>query len=135
MASAFALDKFVSSPALERVKAVSAGLPSSALRQLTTRSPVTLTDLAGIVAPRRTLDRRLKEGQPLTRGESDRLLRFIGIYDEATRILGSREAAMKWLRQPKYAFDGEVPLHLMAPEAGAKVVRDLFIRAAHGMLA
>lgn len=135
MATAFEIDKFASSRSMDRVQAVRSGVPASALRDLTKRSPITLADLAGIVAPRRTLDRRLKEMQPLTRDESDRLLRFLDIYNEAKRLTGSADEAIRWLRRPKWSLNDEVPLDLMATEAGARVVQELFLRASHGMLA
>src|SRR3546814_884569 len=63
MATAFSLDEFAAAPLLERAHAVSAGLPAKAVRDLVADPAITLADVARIVGPRRTIDRRLKENK------------------------------------------------------------------------
>lgn len=135
MASSFSIESFVSLPPIRRAEAISAGLPAAALRTLTDDASITMTDLAKIVAPRRTLDRRLKDGGALSTDESNRLARFIGILDLATDIFGGREAAMAWLDGPKRRFDGKSPIALLDSDTGAKLVEEILQQARHGFTA
>lgn len=135
MATAFSLSSFLDSSLLDQSKAVAAGVPASALRELVDNSTLTLADLAKIVAPRRTLDRRLKENGNLSPDEGDRLARFASILRLCEHIFGGRIAAMHWLETPKHRFDGERPIDLIRTEVGAKLVEQLLVQAQHGMMA
>lgn len=132
---AFSLDRFLGAPPLARALEVDAGLPASAVRALLKDGTATLSDIAGIVAKRRTLDRRLAADEPLTLDESDRFARLAEIVALATHVLGDKARAMAWLREPKARLDGARPLDLMRTHAGADLVANLLHLAQHGMLA
>ncbi|MGH6781263.1 MAG: antitoxin Xre-like helix-turn-helix domain-containing protein, partial [Sphingomonadaceae bacterium] len=66
MATTFSLESFVKAPPLRQAEAVARGLPVKAVRDLVADPAVTIADVARIVGPRRTLDRRLKEDERLT---------------------------------------------------------------------
>lgn len=135
MATAFSLATFKAAPPLQQARAVAKGLPVKAVRDLMRDKVVTLGDLARVVAPRRTLDRRMKEGMALSPGESDRLARFIILLDLATQIFGERAEAMRWLSEPKRPLDDQAPLDLMRTDAGARVVEDYVLQIRHGFFA
>lgn len=135
MAAVFSLDGFLKLSLLDKSKAVAAGVPASALRELVADSAVTLSDVAKVVAPRRTLDRRLKDNANLTPEESDRFARFASILSLCEHIFGSRAEAMEWLEAPKRRFDGERPIDLIRTEVGARLVEQLLVQAQHGMTA
>jgi len=135
VATAFKLDEFVKAPALERARAVEHGLPVKALRDLIADPAITLADLVRAIAPRRTLERRLKEGGRLNARESDRLSAFVTTLESVTAMFGSRQEAMDWLRHPKRQFDGDSPINMMATNAGAQAIDELLMRAKFGMLA
>lgn len=133
--ASFSFDRFLNAPLLSRVREVEEGLPVSALRAVADGRTVTLSDLVGIVATRRTLDRRLAENDRLSLDESDRLARFAEILDLTTHIIGDRSGAMAWLRSPKRRLDGERPLDLMRTYSGGEAVVNLLNQARYGMLA
>ena len=135
MAVKFSLKRYEAAPPLARARAVAAGLPVAALRELVADEAVTLADLAGLVGPRRTLHRRLAEDERLTPEESDRLARFIRILDLAAAIFGGRRPAMAWLSAAKRRLDGERPLDLLRTDAGTQLVEDLLQQARHGFVA
>ncbi len=135
LATSLALDKIVSASPLIRAQAVSDGVPVAVLRDLVRKSSVTVADLARVMGPRRTLDRRLKDGTPLSVDESDRFVRFAAVLDLAASIFGGHDAGMTWLRDARQAFDGTAPLDLLRTDAGARAVEELLLRARHGMLA
>lgn len=135
MATAFSFDRFLNAPLLSRVREVEQGLPVGALRAVADGKVVTLSDLIGVVAARRTLDRRIAENGRLTLDESDRLARFAEILDLTTQVIGDRQSAMDWLRAPKQRLDGERPLDLMRTYSGGEAVVNLLNQARYGMLA
>jgi putative toxin-antitoxin system antitoxin component (TIGR02293 family) len=135
MATAFRLDKFISAPPLKRAEAVAKGLPAKAIRDLVADRAVSLADVARVVGPRRTLDRRLKENKRLSPEESDRLARFASTLDLATQIFGNRTAAMDWLTTPKRRFDGEAPLNLLKSDVGTRIVEEVLEQGRHGFTA
>lgn len=134
-AIAFSFDQFLNAPLLSRVRELEKGLPVGALRAVADGKVVTLSDLVGVIAARRTLDRRMAENGRLTLEESDRLTRFAEILELTTNVIGDRQGAMDWLRAPKQRLDGIRPLDLMRTHTGGEAVVDLLNQARYGMLA
>jgi putative toxin-antitoxin system antitoxin component (TIGR02293 family) len=135
MASVLSLKSFSARPPFEQAKAVEKGLPVRVLRDLVTDPAVTIADVARVVGPRRTIDRRLKENADLSPEESDRFARFVMILDLTTNMFGSRAEAMAWLSAPKRQFEGERPLDMLKTDAGTRLIESLLNRARHGMMA
>ena len=135
MATAIAFDPSPHNPDLARVSEIDAGLPASALRALIDDDVVTLSDLAGVVGSRRTLDRRLAGNSRLSPEESDRFARFGEVLALAAHIFGDRKRAMEWLRTPKSRLGGAEPLRLMRTHTGTELVVNLLNLGRHGMLA
>lgn len=106
-----------------------------AVRDLVADPAITIADVARVVGPRRTLDRRLKEDGRLSVEESDRFARFVGILKLAAHIFGDRTEAMAWLGAPKRRFEGERPLDLLRTDAGARLVEELLQQSRHGFMA
>ena len=135
MATALDLSALSAADIKERRVAVYDGLPVKMLRALMKRGDISIGDLSRVIAPRRTLERRLKDGERLNREESDRLARFLPILELCEHIFGGTDPAMRWLRKPMRAFDGVAPLDLLATGAGAEEVNLLLQQSMHGMVA
>ncbi len=135
MATAHNLETLAKADTTDRRVAVYEGLPAKMLRALLKRGEITMSDLARVIAPRRTLERRLKDGDRLSRGESDRLARFLPILDLCVHIFGDMAEAMDWLRSPLRVFGEVAPLDLLSTSAGSEEVNELLQRGRHGMLA
>lgn len=135
MATALALRDALPSNSLRRAQAVEHGLPIKMLRALLKDGEITLADLSRVIAPRRTLERRIKENDRLTVDESDRLARFMTILELCEHIFGDRHEAMDWLRSPMLAFQERAGLDLLRTAAGGEAVNNLLQRGRHGMLA
>ena len=90
-------------------------------------------ELYRLVAPRRTLARRLQKKEPLTVRENDNVQRIIHISEMADRIFGERVKAQRWLRKPSRALNGVVPLELLASETGARLVEEELYRIEYGI--
>ena len=109
------------------------GFTAEAAREIVERGLLTADELYGLVIPRRTFDRRLAAGQPLTVTESDRLLRATRTVVRAIEALGSADKAATWLRTPNRALRGMVPLALLETDIGARMVEQLLGRLEHGV--
>lgn len=91
-------------------------------------------EIFALVVPKRTLARRLSDGEPLTVEETDKAVRLARVDRLAANVFGDVAKAHRWLRKPKKALRGETPLAYLATEAGARVVEDMLHRIDHGIL-
>lgn len=80
----------------------------------------------------RTVQRR--KGR-LQRDESDRLTRVARIYAMAEAVLGSRDAAERWMGAPNWALDGARPLEMLDTEVAAREIEDTLGRIDDGIFA
>lgn len=114
----------------ERVRA---GLPYASLESVARHFALDLGTLAAVLhLPRRTLARR-KRDRKLRPDESDRLLRLGRIASLAEEVLGSSDKAARWLQRPNRALGGDIPLHRLDTDLGARDVEALLLRIAHGV--
>ncbi len=119
----------------ELVALVAAGLPFVELATLRTDLDLPIERLAAQIGiPRATLHRRQKAGT-LSSDESDRILRFRRLLDQAVAIFGSVEAAREWLKAPQYGLGDSTPLDYARTEVGAREVERLLGRIDYGVLA
>ncbi len=120
-------------------EAEAAALSGSALRLAPSRVRAALSahfdasEIESVVAPHRTLQRRVARGEALTEDESDRAVRLARIADHAERVFGDPEKAARWLRKPVPALHGRTPVALLQTETGARKVEDELIRIDHGI--
>ncbi|WP_375176603.1 type II RES/Xre toxin-antitoxin system antitoxin [Marinobacter mobilis] len=83
---------------------------------------------------RATFIRRTKGKSKLTRVETDRVYRYSRLMALATNMFhGDKEEALRWLKNPAYAFKGETPLEHARTEFGAHEVETLIGRIEHGI--
>lgn len=102
----------------------------SALQELLGITEERLGDLPGL--SRATLHRCKKAGR-LDQAESDRLVRFARLANQASSALGGEDAAKSWLSSPAIAFSGECPLDYANTEIGAREVEALLGRLEFGV--
>ena len=114
-------------------EAVRAGLPLVALHSLQETLQLSRENLSRMLAmPERTLARRQKQAR-LTADESDRLIRVARVMAHAIEVLGSRDKAAHWLRNPNRALDGNTPLSLLDTDIGAQQVGEILGRIEYGI--
>ncbi|MGZ5914556.1 MAG: type II RES/Xre toxin-antitoxin system antitoxin [Hyphomicrobium sp.] len=76
----------------------------------------------------RTLDRTGKKARPLSTSVSDRALRLASVTSQAIDVLGSQEAAERWLSSPALGLDGRKPIDLLQSTEGTDLVKTLLTR-------
>jgi len=118
----------------ELIRQVERGFSFAALRNMGTRSGITISRLAEIIGiPERTLARR-KAGGRLTSDESERLLRIARVFEKAVDLFeGHGAEALDWLTSPKKALENQVPLVYSRTELGAREVENLIGRLQYGV--
>lgn len=111
-----------SAAALNAMKIIRAGLPTSVIRQL---------EEAGIerkyriqIIPERTLQHRVKNGERMTPAESERAFRMTHIIALADRVFGNHEKGMRWLHNPMRRLEGQCPLDVLDTDIGARLVEE-----------
>ena len=112
------------------------GITPAQLAELQQRyelSDRTLLALLGI--NQRTLQRRRQLDSPLSPGDSANFLEIARVLAFVSSVFGEPEKAVRWLRRPNRALNGEVPLDLLATSTGRGMVRDVVGRIAHGVFA
>jgi putative toxin-antitoxin system antitoxin component (TIGR02293 family) len=120
---------------LELVAALQQGLPAGAADALLAGGGITTEELYRLVIPRRTLALRSQKNQPLTPEESDKLARVARILALTAETFQNPEKAHRWPRKPNRGLAGQIPLDLLATEAGARLVEQALLRIAHGIFA
>lgn len=116
------------------LRSIERGLPYSAFERLAANTLLAQAAVLSLVdIPLRTLTRRKAEGR-FRPDESDRLLRASRIFARALSVFeGDREAAKRWLSQPRKALGGQTPLTVARTELGALEVERLIGRLEHGV--
>ena len=64
---------------------------------------------------------------PVDKARTDKILAM------ATEVLGSREAAGRWMEEPAIGLDQRRPLDLLSTSAGVDIVRTFLQRLQHGV--
>lgn len=109
-------------------------LPVSSIEALV-RSGLSEAEVYRLIIPRRTLAHRISRREPLSREESDRVVRVARITAMAEQVFGDPDRAWRWLRKAKRSFEGGTPMDLLSTEAGARVVEEILARIDYGLAA
>jgi len=116
------------------VRLVESGIPLTVLNRLMQRG-LSKAEVFGVIIPARTLKHRKSKRQPLSKEESERVVRTIRILATANAVLGDDNSALAWLRAPKKRFEGRAPIQMLATEPGGRLVEEMLIQIEEGMFA
>ena len=84
----------------------------------------------------RTMQRRAASStKTLDANASDRALRLVTVLHQASEVLGSQEAAERWLASPAIGLDQRVPIDLLQSSEGTAMVKTLLSRMDYGIYA
>jgi putative toxin-antitoxin system antitoxin component (TIGR02293 family) len=123
---------------LEAHDLVTRGLRVALARQLIRRYTIIgekdLLAVLGITS--RTMQRRAASShKTLDQNASDRAIRLASVTDQAIEVLGSQEAAERWLSTPAMGLDQRKPIDLLKSSEGAELVKTLLTRMDYGVYA
>src|SRR5215467_5331908 len=116
----------------ELIQRIQKGLRFSELKTLQDTLDVPFEQLAAkLCISRSTLQRRKAAGR-LSPDESDKVIRYSRLLQQATDLFGNVEKARAWLKHPQFGLGGAVPLDYASTEAGAREVENLLGRMKYG---
>lgn len=92
------------------------------------------SEITLIIDPR-TLSHRRSKRQHLSPEESERAARMSRMLTHATRVFGSREKALGWLRKPQTRLGALAPMSLLSGESGGRIVEEALIQIDEGYFA
>jgi putative toxin-antitoxin system antitoxin component (TIGR02293 family) len=111
-----------------------AGLEFAAVDKLKVHAKLTDPELSRLLGiSEATLRRARAAGAALDSATSDRLYRLTKILAVAEEVLADAPQAMTWLRRAQPGLHGEIPLDLLATQAGADEVETLLRRIDYGV--
>lgn len=126
------------STALEAHEHIQLGFPTKSLVVFLHHFPTigrvdTIDKVVGVSL--RTLQRHKKAGakERLNRDQSGKLYKAAEIVAKAVEVLGSREAAERFLEEPAMALDRKRPIDLLSTPAGAELVERHLVRIDYGV--
>jgi putative toxin-antitoxin system antitoxin component (TIGR02293 family) len=92
-------------------------------------------EIERFIIPARTRRHRHAKKEPLTPGESDRVVRLTRMQAMAEDVFGDVEKANRWLREGLSILGGKAPLDLAQTEAGGRVVEQILAKIDWGAAA
>jgi putative toxin-antitoxin system antitoxin component (TIGR02293 family) len=117
----------------ELIRQIQKGLRFSELETLQNSIDLPFEQLAAKLSiSRSTLQRRKAAGR-LSPDESDKVIRYSRLLQQAADFFGDIEKARAWLKHPQYGLGGAVPLDYARTEAGAREVENLLGRMKYGV--
>ncbi len=117
----------------EMMDAVKDGLPMGEFEAVRGMLEIGAEELAEHLSmSRSTLMRRRKSGR-LDTLESDRLLRFARLFQNAVEVFGNEQSARLWLKSPARALGGMIPITCAGTEVGSREVENLLGRIEFGV--
>ncbi len=117
----------------ELIRKIQKGLRFSELETLQNSIALPFEQLAAKLSiSRSTLQRRKAAGR-LSPDESDKVIRYSRLVQQAADFFGDIEKARAWLKHPQYGLGGAVPLDYARTEAGAREVENLLGRMKYGV--
>lgn len=110
---------------------------ADALHLMRTFTTIDAAQLYGVlgITPRTMQRRAASVHKTLDANASDRALRLLMVTSQAVDVLGSREAAERWLSTPAMALDQRKPIELLQSSEGTDLVKTLLTRMDFGVYA
>jgi putative toxin-antitoxin system antitoxin component (TIGR02293 family) len=115
------------------IRQIQKGLRFSELETLQNSLEMPFEQLAvKLSISRSTLQRRKAAGR-LSPDESDKVIRYSRLLQQAVDFFGDIEKARAWLKHPQYGLGGAVPLDYATTETGAREVENLLGQMKYGV--
>lgn len=114
---------------------VRAGLPLDLVAEAARHLGLSLQELTDLgVLAARTVAHSRRAGH-LSPAQSDRVTRFLRVFQHAVETFGTAGKARDWMTRPTRALDGRRPVDLFDTDADTRLVDDLLSCIDHGLAA
>ena len=119
---------------LALAKGAEAGVSAKEASKLADHFAIPTAQFATVIGlSERTLQRRFKDGKPLTTDDGAKILRVQRLIAIADEVFENPIASKGWFLRPLRVLGGRSPLSLCATEFGAREVEDTLGRIDHGV--
>lgn len=81
----------------------------------------------------RTVQRRIKNPEPLTSEQSSSAWRLAKVLSKAEGVLGDLQEAANWMVTPATGLENRAPIDLLTTQVGFELVDDLLTRMDYGV--
>lgn len=81
----------------------------------------------------RTVQRRIKNPEPLTAEQSSSAWRLAKVLSKAEGVLGDLQEAANWMVTPATGLENRAPIDLLTTQVGFELVDDLLTRMDYGV--
>lgn len=116
------------------IDAIRAGLPAESVdyvAQLLCLSRAAF--LEAIKIPASTIERRLRNAEPLSSDESDRVSRVAKVFRRAVEVFADQAQATMWMTEPITTLGGKTPVSLLDTVEGYELVAAMLSRIEYGV--
>lgn len=118
------------------VDEVNEGLPLKAAERLSDAIAPLDAAFKYRFVPKATYARRRANDAPLSKEESERVVRLARLWALATEVWGGIEAARRFMLEPHMLLDGKTPIDVaLSGELGGKLVEEVLGRLVYGSAA
>lgn len=107
--------------------------PFKVIKDLTDNFDISAKDMAGVldITPK-TFSRWKGRENPMSEQQADRMTILQAIFDLGRKVLGSDANVKKWIREPIFSLNGEIPLHLLKTESGRRRIESALHQIEYG---
>ena len=129
------LQRFLAMDKIEQAREVRRGVKSEIILEIAhVLLKIPLKELlAALCLPLRKVERKICTGARLSTSESDRTVRALIAFKQASDVFDDDGVGADWLWRPNIELGGECPLNMLDTQKGFDRVSDLLLRLEHGI--
>jgi len=107
--------------------------PFRIVKELTNDFDISVKDVAGVldITPK-TFSRWKITRNAMSEQQADRIVILKSIFDLGRKVLGSDAHVKKWMREPVFSLEGQIPLHLLKTESGRRRIESVLHQIEYG---
>ncbi len=107
--------------------------PLQVVKELSTDYAISAKDMAGVldVTPK-TFSRWKRNSNVMSEQQADRMFILKSIFDLGRKVLGSDANVKKWIREPIFSLNGQIPLKLLKIESGRRRIESVLHQIEYG---
>lgn len=100
--------------------------PFQIVKELTSDFDLSSKDMASVLdITSKTFSRWKIKGNAMSEQQADRMLILKSIFDLGRKVLGSDENVKKWIREPIFSLEGQIPIKLLKTESGRRRIESV----------
>jgi putative toxin-antitoxin system antitoxin component (TIGR02293 family) len=100
--------------------------PFQIVKELASDFDLSTKDMASVLdITSKTFSRWKIKSNAMSEQQADRMVILKSIFDLGRKVLGSNESVKKWIREPIFSLDGQIPIKLLKTESGRRKIESV----------